>query len=61
MDRSLLSLGGIALGGQYIVTMNSDSLTSVESEGAFDRSPYTVEAGLTDATEGGGLFGFRYD
>jgi uncharacterized protein YydD (DUF2326 family) len=48
-------------GFQYIVTMNSDSLTSVESEGAFDRSPYTVEAGLTDATEGGGLFGFRYD
>lgn len=49
------------LGFQYVVTMNSDFLGSVESEGAFDRSPYMVDVKLTDTNENGGLFGFRFD
>lgn len=48
-------------GFQYIVTMNSDFLASVESEGAFDSSEFLVDARLSDATEDGGLFGFRFD
>lgn len=48
---------------QYIVTMNSDTLDLVESQsgGAFDAEPYILETRLTDATEDGGLFGFRFD
>ena len=41
-------------GFQYIVTMNSD----VEPEG-FEK--YRIATQLTDATEDGGLFGFRFD
>ena len=41
-------------GFQYIVTMNSD----MEPEG-FER--YRIATVLTDATEDGGLFGFRFD
>ncbi len=41
-------------GFQYIVTMNSD----VEPEG-FEK--YRIDTELTDATEDGGLFGFRFD
>jgi uncharacterized protein YydD (DUF2326 family) len=48
-------------GFQYVVTMNSDFLASVESEGAFDSSGYLVETRLSDATDDGGLFGFRFD
>lgn len=48
-------------GFQYIVTMNSDFLASVESEGAFESAPYLLDARLSDATEDGGLFGFRFD
>lgn len=49
-------------GFQYIVTLNSDFLTSVEvqSEGAFDAEPYMLSTRLTDETEAGGLFGFRF-
>lgn len=49
-------------GFQYIVTLNSDFLTSVEtqSDGAFDAKPYMLNTRLTDATEAGGLFGFRF-
>ncbi|BCW68462.1 hypothetical protein NicSoilB4_32250 [Arthrobacter sp. NicSoilB4] len=46
---------------QYVVTMNSDFLASVESEGAFDRLPFVTELALTDANVTGGLFGFRFD
>ena len=48
---------------QYIVTLNSDTLDLVESQsdGAFDAAPYILETRLTDATEEGGLFGFRFD
>ncbi|WP_298742306.1 ABC-three component system protein [uncultured Microbacterium sp.] len=49
-------------GFQYIVTLNSDFLTSVEaqSDGAFDAEPYMLGTRLTDETEAGGLFGFRF-
>ncbi len=49
------------IGFQYVVTMNSDFLASVESEGGFDRSEYLVPMGLTDSSEDGGIFGFRFD
>jgi uncharacterized protein YydD (DUF2326 family) len=50
-------------GFQYIVTINSDFLDLVEaqSDGAFDAEPYIVSTRLTDATDDGGLFGFRFD
>jgi uncharacterized protein YydD (DUF2326 family) len=50
-------------GFQYIVTMNSDFLESVElqSGGSFDRKPYQLDVVLTDASEDGGLFGFRFE
>jgi len=50
-------------GFQYIVTLNSDDIESVEaqSDGAFDAEPYIISTRLTDATEEGGLFGFRFD
>lgn len=47
-------------GFQYIVTMNSDKLHSVEREGAFSGDPYVVDPRLTDESENGGLFGFRF-
>lgn len=47
---------------QYIVTLNSDFLATVEaqSDGAFDAEPYMLSTRLTDETEAGGLFGFRF-
>ncbi|MGN2637436.1 ABC-three component system protein [Nocardia takedensis] len=50
-------------GFQYIVALNSDFLDSVEaqSDGAFDAEPYVIDQRLTDETETGGLFGFRFD
>lgn len=48
-------------GFQYVVTMNSDFLASVESEAAFDRAPYLIDTTLKDDDEHGGLFGFRFD
>lgn len=50
-------------GFQYIVTLNSDFLESVvaQSDGALDPEPYMLETRLTDATEDGGFFGFRFD
>jgi len=49
-------------GFQYIVTLNSDFLATVEaqSDGAFDAAPYILETRLTDETDAGGLFGFRF-
>lgn len=48
---------------QYIVALNSDSIDLVEkqSDGAFDAGPYKMSRHLTDATEDGGLFGFRFN
>jgi uncharacterized protein YydD (DUF2326 family) len=50
-------------GFEYIVTMNSDFLASVEdqSEGAFDSEPYMMNVRLTDESDSGGLFGFRFE
>ncbi|MBK8948883.1 MAG: DUF2326 domain-containing protein [Flavobacteriales bacterium] len=48
------------LGFQYIVTMNSDDLYK-ETLKSFDLAPYVLETRLTDASETGGLFGFRFD
>lgn len=52
-----------AHGFQYIVTMNSDFLDLVveQSDKAFDPTPYTLSPRLTDSSEDGGLFGFRFD
>lgn len=48
---------------QYIVTMNSDVLESVnlQSDGAFDSARYELPVRLEDRTPEGGLFGFRFD
>lgn len=48
-------------GFQYIVTLNSDFLATIEAEGAFIADPYILDTRLTDKTEAGGLFGFRFD
>ncbi|WP_418001553.1 ABC-three component system protein [Mycobacterium sp. PDNC021] len=49
-------------GFQYIVTLNSDFLDTVEkqSDGAFDADPFILDVRLTDETDAGGLFGFRF-
>lgn len=44
---------------QYIVTLNSDSIPDFPS--SFDFYSYVNPVKLTDATEDGGLFGFRFD
>ncbi|GAB3158347.1 hypothetical protein GCM10027059_02930 [Myceligenerans halotolerans] len=50
-------------GFQYVVTLNSDFIDLVEtqSDGAFDAGPYIMSTRLTDATDDGGLFGFRFN
>ena len=47
-------------GFQYIVTMNSDSVPTEGFSEGFDLEDHFVEPRLTDATETGGLFGFRF-
>jgi uncharacterized protein YydD (DUF2326 family) len=48
-------------GFQYIVTMNTDDLPSREEfPQGFLLEPYVNDVRLTDATEDGGLFGFRF-
>jgi len=47
------------LGFQYIVTMNEDDAFKEKIEG-FDLHEYVLPVVLTDATEDGGLFGFRF-
>ena len=49
------------VGFQYIVTMNSDSVPKEGFRSGFDVSDYFVRAKLTDQTETGGLFGFRFN
>jgi len=48
-----------ACGWQYLVTMNSDALPTEIPEG-FDLQSHILPTRLTDATEDGGLFGFRF-
>ena len=47
------------LGFQYIVTMNEDDAFKEKITG-FDLREYVLPVVLTDATENGGLFGFRF-
>jgi uncharacterized protein YydD (DUF2326 family) len=47
-------------GFQYIVTLNSDDLPADHS-GSFRAADYVLPVKLTDASEDGGLFGFRFD
>jgi uncharacterized protein YydD (DUF2326 family) len=48
---------------QYVVTLNSDTMESVvkQSDGSFDPEPFRLPIRLTDESEGGGLFGFRFE
>lgn len=46
------------IGFQYIVTLNSDTLDELPE---FDRQKYVIEPKLTDTTDSGGLFGFRFE
>lgn len=48
------------LGFQYIVTLNSDILDSIATENGLDIKDDILEPTLTDASESGGLFGFRF-
>lgn len=47
------------LGFQYIVTMNEDDAFKETTDG-FDLREHVLPVALTDATENGGLFGFRF-
>lgn len=47
------------LGFQYIVTMNEDDAFK-ETVDRFDLREHTLSVALTDATDDGGLFGFRF-
>ena len=47
-------------GFQYIVTMNSDSVPREGFTREFKLEDYLVKTRLTDATDTGGLFGFRF-
>jgi uncharacterized protein YydD (DUF2326 family) len=46
---------------QYIVTLNSGTLEHSDVRRVFDPTPHLLPVRLTDATETGGLFGFRFD
>lgn len=48
-------------GFQYIITMNSDRIPYGDFSGGFDFDSHIIEPRLTDDTESGGLFGFRFD
>jgi len=48
------------LGGQYIVTMNSDIYDKLPFPEDFDRSKVIAQPRLSDADEKGGLFGFQF-
>ena len=46
---------------QYIVTMNSDIFDRLPLSETIDRDDVVLETRLSDDTESGGLFGFRFD
>jgi hypothetical protein len=58
-----LQLGAAAAGTsrQYIVTMNSDIFYGLPLPTQFNRDQAILSVRLSDATETGGLFGFRFD
>lgn len=45
---------------QYIVTLNSDILDSIASENGLDVTDDILKPTLTDSSDSGGLFGFRF-
>jgi hypothetical protein len=45
---------------QYIVTMNSDIFDRLPLPDDFDRSSIVLPVRISDETETGGLFGFRF-
>ncbi len=47
-------------GFQYIITMNSDRIPYHDFSAGFDLDSYVIQPHLTDETETGGLFGFRF-
>jgi uncharacterized protein YydD (DUF2326 family) len=47
-------------GFQYIVTMNTDAIPR-EVPAGFNVEDHTLQVRLTDSSEDGGLFGFRFD
>lgn len=49
-----------ALGGQYVVCLNSDTLDTLSEDTEIDWEAATVKPVLSDR-EGGGLFGLRFD
>lgn len=49
------------IGGQYLVTMNSDIFDRLPLPAAFDKGAYVLSTRLSDDGEDGGLFGFRFD
>lgn len=58
-----LQLGAAAAADQrqYIVTMNSDIFDRLPLPEDFDRAAVVMPTRLSDASETGGLFGFRFD
>lgn len=49
------------LGFQFIVTMNEDAVPRAALRRSFDFDRHVLDVGLTDASEDGGLFGFRFE
>lgn len=47
-------------GFQYIITMNSDRIPYPDFSTGFDFDSHVIQPHLTDETETGGLFGFRF-
>ena len=45
---------------QYIVTMNSDIFDRLPLDKSIDRKAVVLDTRLSDETEDGGLFGFRF-
>ncbi len=48
-------------GFQYIITMNSDRIPYADFSQRFDFDKHIIDPRLTDETETGGLFGFRFE
>lgn len=49
------------LGFQYIVTMNEDAVPRAALRSSFNFDRHVLDVRLTDASEDGGLFGFRFE
>ncbi len=49
------------IGGQYIVMMNSDIFDQLPLSDSLDRGQIVLATRLSDRSETGGLFGFRFD